>query len=289
MSTDLDTYQTPTPAPYSVGGNLIREAAAVMADAHTLAKAICNTAMVPKHFQGKPDECAAAMLYGASLGLDPMQAVKGIYVVHGTAALYARAMASIVMRDGHQLWTESSTDEAVTVCGRRRGTDNVETSTWTYARAKKAGYTSNPKYDSDPQAMLYAKAVSEVARKIAPDSLSGVYSVEELEVERVESRPNRPAVTLESLTRGQKVNTATGEVTGEQPAASRDQLNRIGAAFDAVFTESARSNDGKAKRASYLRDVLGRDATAGDLTTDEADLVITALTEDQNGDGDDEQ
>ena len=134
--------------------------------------------------------------------------------------------------------------------------------------------------------MLYAKAVSEVARKIAPDSLSGVYSVEELEVERVESRPNRPAVTLESLTRGQKVNTTTGEVT--EPA-TRDQLNRIGAAFDAVFTDSARSNDGKAKRASYLRDVLGRDATAGDLTTDEADLVLTALTEDQNGDGDDEQ
>lgn len=285
MSTDLDTYQTPTPAPYSVGGNLIREAAAVMADAHTLAKAICNTAMVPKHFQGKPDECAAAMLYGASLGLDPMQAVKGIYVVHGTAALYARAMASIVMRDGHQIWTESSTDEAVTVSGRRRGTDNVETSTWTYARAKKAGYTSNPKYDSDPQAMLYAKAVSEVARKIAPDSLSGVYSVEELEVERVESRPNRPAVTLESLTRGQKVNTTTGEVT--EPA-TRDQLNRIGAAFDTVFTDSARSNDGKAKRASYLRDVLGRDATAGDLTTDEADLVLAALTEDQTSDGDEQ-
>lgn len=285
MSTDLDTYQTPTPAPYSVGGNLIREAAAVMADAHTLAKAICNTAMVPKHFQGKPDECAAAMLYGASLGLDPMQAVKGIYVVHGTAALYARAMASIVMRDGHQLWTESSSDEAVTVCGRRRGTDNVETSTWTYARAKKAGYTSNPKYDSDPQAMLYAKAVSEVARKIAPDSLSGVYSVEELEVERVESRPNRPAVTLESLTRGQKVNTTTGEVT--EPA-TRDQLNRIGAAFDAVFTDSARSNDGKAKRADYLRDVLGRDATAGDLTASEADLVLAALAEDrQPDDGDD--
>ena len=287
MSTDLDTYQTPTPAPYSVGGNLIREAAAVMADAHMLAKAICNTAMVPKHFQGKPDECAAAMLYGASLGLDPMQAVKGIYVVHGTAALYARAMASIVMRDGHQIWTESSTDEAVTVSGRRRGTDNVETSTWTYARAKKAGYTSNPKYDSDPQAMLYAKALSEVARKIAPDSLSGVYSVEELEVERVESRPNRPAVTLESLTRSQKVNTTTGEVTDEQPA-TRDQLNRIGAAFDEVFTDSASSNDGKAKRASYLRDVLGRDATAGDLTTSESDLVLAALAEDrQPDDGDD--
>ena len=96
MTADVARYQPTTdiaPAPFSAGGNLIREAAAVMADAHALAKAICNTQMIPQHFKGKPDECAAAMLYGASLGLDPMQAVKGIYVVHGSAALYARTMA----------------------------------------------------------------------------------------------------------------------------------------------------------------------------------------------------
>ena len=123
MNTELTAYQPPAgaPAPFSAGGNLIREAAAVMADAHMLAKAICGTQMVPQHFRGKPDETAAAMLYGASLGLDPMQAVKGIYVVHGSAALYARTMASIVLRDGHELRTVSSDDTAVTVTGRRRG------------------------------------------------------------------------------------------------------------------------------------------------------------------------
>ena len=186
MTADVARYQPTTdiaPAPFSAGGNLIREAAAVMADAHALAKAICNTQMIPQHFKGKPDECAAAMLYGASLGLDPMQAVKGIYVVHGSAALYARTMASIVLRDQHELWTVESTNEAVTVAGRRRGTDRVEQSTWTYERAQLAGYTSNAKYKTDPQAMLYAKAVSEVCRKIAPDSLAGIYSVEELELE----------------------------------------------------------------------------------------------------------
>jgi hypothetical protein len=102
------------------GANLIREAAAVMADAHKLAVAVANTQMIPKHFQGKPDECAAAMLYGASLGLDPMQSVRQIYVVHGQAALYARAMVALVMGAGHEVWTVESTDESVTVAGRRR-------------------------------------------------------------------------------------------------------------------------------------------------------------------------
>ena len=171
------------------GANLIREAAAVMADAHALAAAVAGTQMIPKHFQGKPDECAAAMLYGASLGLDPMQSVRQIYVVHGQAALYARAMSALVMGAGHEVWTVESTDQSVTVAGRRRGSQSVESSTWTFERANKAGYTSNAKYKTDPQAMLYSKALSEVCRKIAPDVLSGVYAVEELQMERWEQAP----------------------------------------------------------------------------------------------------
>lgn len=175
----------------TTGANLIREAAAVMADAHALASAVANTQMIPKHFQGKPDECAAAMLYGASLGLDPMQSVRQIYVVHGQAALYARAMSALVLGAGHEVWTVESTDESVTVAGRRRGAQAVESSTWTFDRANKAGYTNNAKYKTDPQAMLYSKALSEVCRKIAPDVLSGVYAVEELQMERWDSAPQQ--------------------------------------------------------------------------------------------------
>ena len=203
------------PTTGSTGANLIREAAAVMADAHALAKAVCNTAMVPKHFQGKPDDTAAAMLYGASLGLDPMQAVRAVYVVHGQPGLSARSMDALTKAAGHEVWTEGSTDDAVTVCGRRKGSERIERSTWTIERATKAGYVptidpktgeyrknqygkliGNEKYLTDPQAMLHAKATAEVCRKIAPDVLSGVYAVEELQSERweaevVSSTPNR--------------------------------------------------------------------------------------------------
>ncbi|NKS14651.1 hypothetical protein GS580_27720 [Rhodococcus hoagii] len=49
---------------------------------------------------------------------------------------------------------------------------------------EEGGYTSNKKYDTDPQAMLYAKAATEVARKIAPDVLLGIaHSREELELD----------------------------------------------------------------------------------------------------------
>ena len=300
MTADVARYQPTTdiaPAPFSAGGNLIREAAAVMADAHMLAKAICNTQMIPQHFKGKPDECAAAMLYGASLGLDPMQAVKGIYVVHGSAALYARTMASIVLRDQHELWTVESTNEAVTVAGRRRGTDRVEQSTWTYERAQLAGYTSNAKYKTDPQAMLYAKAVSEVCRKIAPDSLAGVYAVEELQLEKVrpgaDDRPARAvtAATFTSVTAAKPepapapaeeppagVDPDTGEVTGPTRAA----LDAMFTAFtDAGFDTDARTAEGKKARLGYMSQILNRpvDATK-DLTVADVEAVTDALAAD---------
>lgn len=283
MTADVARYQPTTdiaPAPFSAGGNLIREAAAVMADAHALAKAICNTQMIPQHFKGKPDECAAAMLYGASLGLDPMQAVKGIYVVHGSAALYARTMASIVLRDQHELWTVESTNEAVTVAGRRRGTDRVEQSTWTYERAQLAGYTSNAKYKTDPQAMLYAKAVSEVCRKIAPDSLVGVYAVEELQLEKVwpgaDDRPAR-AVTAATFTSVTAAKPEPATAPADEPPADDPLTDVQRDTLTALFDEAGIPAE---NQRAYIADRLDRDDNRRKLTVAEADAVIAHLRRD---------
>ena len=292
MTADVARYQPTTdiaPAPFSAGGNLIREAAAVMADAHALAKAICNTQMIPQHFKGKPDECAAAMLYGASLGLDPMQAVKGIYVVHGSAALYARTMASIVLRDQHELWTVESTNEAVTVAGRRRGTDRVEQSTWTYERAQLAGYTSNAKYKTDPQAMLYAKAVSEVCRKIAPDSLAGVYAVEELQLEKVrpgaDDRPAR-AVTAATFTSVTAAKPEPAPAPADEPPADDPLTDVQRDTLTALFDEAGIPAE---NQRAYIADRLERADNRRKLTAAEADAVIAHLRHDMAQEAQDAQ
>lgn len=283
MNTELATR--PTVDPPAIGGtgaNLIREAAAVMADAHALAKAVAGTQMIPKHFQGKPDECAAAMLYGASLGLDPMQSVRQIYVVHGQAALYARAMAALVLGAGHGLWTVESTDESVTVAGCRRGSDRTETATWTYARANKAGYTNNSKYKSDPQAMLYSKALSEVCRKIAPDVLSGVYSVEEMQLEAREVAPAAKPKGMEGLRAA--VATEPVEYAEVEPEAAEEpisdaQMRKIGAAMrDAGITE-------RDQALAFVVDVIGRPVESRkELTKVEAGRVIVTLEQDAPAD-----
>lgn len=153
-----------------------------MTAAKQLADALCATDMVPAQFKGKPGNGAAAILYGAELGLDPIQSLQNVFIVQGKPAIYARTAIALLLGHGIKIETVSSTDEAVTVRGTRG--DVVEEATWDIARATKAGYTSNAKYKTNPQEMLYSKAAMEVARKIAPDVLLGIaYSSEEMELE----------------------------------------------------------------------------------------------------------
>lgn len=171
------------PAQSEALGQLMAHAEAMSA-AKQLADALSQTDMVPKDYKGKPGNAAAAILYGAELGLDPIQSLQQIFVIHGSPAIYARTAVALVKRHGVIVETVSSDNTAVTVRATDPRTGQVETATWDIARAELAGYTSNAKYNTNPQEMLYAKAAMEVCRKIAPDVLLGVpYSREELDLE----------------------------------------------------------------------------------------------------------
>lgn len=178
----------------------LEEHARAMDTAFKLADAMCNTQLVPTIYRNKPQDGTAAILYGAELGLTPIQSLQQIFVVHGSPGIYARTMAALLKRRGYKIWTESTSDEAVTVMGTAPD-GTAEASTWTIERAEKAGYTSNKKYETDPQAMLYAKAVTEVCRKLAPEVLLGIATEDEVIEDdsapikvRNEAQPQAPGV-----------------------------------------------------------------------------------------------
>lgn len=156
--------------------------AGALADAGYLARSLAPTSYVPEHLRGKPADVAVTILKGAALGLDPIAAMDAIYVARGRPALYSRAMHAVVVQAGHEVWIEDASDDSVTVCGRRRGTDRIQTATWDLERARRAGYLTNRKYAQEPRSMLRARAIAEVCRLIAPDALMGLsHSVEELD------------------------------------------------------------------------------------------------------------
>ena len=138
--TELVVREDAAPALYEsdpTGGRLVAWAAAAHA-AHQLASALCKTAFAPKHFRDNPGDSTAAIMAGDELGLSPLAALRSIYVIHGTPAMYARTMVALVQSKGHEVWTDSTSDAVVIVCGRRRGSDKVERAEWKIERARSA-------------------------------------------------------------------------------------------------------------------------------------------------------
>ena len=298
--TELATYTpaaTPAPLTYAddpTGGRLLAWADAARA-ANQLARALVNTSFVPRvkatNGQMVPiseGDATAQILMGDELGLSPLAALRSLFVVHGTPSMFARTMVALVQSHGHEVWTDATSDASVTVSGRRKGSTHTESVTWTTARAAKAKYTNNPKYSSNPQEMLYAKAAAEVCRKIAADVLAGIpATVEELEL----SEP-APTVTVTRTsapsTKAQRKPAAAPAEPEEPPLEpvvsgvthtvtqlrSEPQMRKLWAlAKEAGMDEAAFR--------AYLNDATGREVeSTKTITADEASRLIDELEQD---------
>lgn len=191
----MDAPQMPTVQAGALDS--LQQQVAAMDAASRLAGALCSTAMVPKQYQGKPDDGAAAILYGAELGMNPIQSLQNVMVINGKPGVEARTMVALLKTKGYRVETVEQSDTKVTVRGVAPD-GHEEISTWTIDRAAQAGYTSNALYKKIPAQMLWAKAATEVCRKIAPDVLLGIaYSTEELRLEgavkATATRKDRPS------------------------------------------------------------------------------------------------
>ena len=133
--------------------------------------------------------------------------------------MYTRTMLAITLAAGHEVNTEDSTDSRAIVVGRRRGSQHTERVVVTMDQAKKAGWTKNSKYNTEPATMLLARAQSQVCRRVAPDALLGMaYSAEELD----DDNPATVSVTRGAGTRTVKRATAPEPEEPELDIAAAD-------------------------------------------------------------------
>lgn len=260
--------------------------------AHDIAVPLANTDFVPQHFRGNPAAATAAVLAGAEVGFSPMQSLQSIFVISGKPALYAQAMRALVQARGHQVWTEDQTDARVVVCGQRRGSQRVEKAVWSYDRAKKAGYTRNAKYQSDPIGMLTARATADVCRRIAADALAGLaYSVEELYDEPPLAPENGPQ-GRRTARRAQPAPVAPAPVDDAEPELEETPAaESVPVTEDGVTTAQIRKMgvlmrevdlSDRADALAYVARVIGREVgSRNELTKDEASAVIDALEADR--------
>lgn len=298
-TTELDISPANVLGTPGAGTVQLAEWAMELTAAHQLGTALSGTQFVPRDFQGKPDACAAAILAGKSLGLDPMNALSNIFVVHGKPAMYARTMAALVLREGHEVIRSAASDSSVTVRARRKGSREWQEFTWDIQRADKAGYLSNAKYKTNPIEMLTAKALAEACRVIAPDVLTGVaaYSVEEVELEDMGEQPKAPsaasrlaeAAAAKQEPKRQDAPPPAPEpadeplpVATEEPKCSRSQQTKL---RDAL---KANGHETKEDMLRITSAWVGREvASAAELTVTEANEFTKELEDAAAGKNDD--
>jgi len=146
-----------------------------------LSQRIANTPFVPTALRGKNEAVLACVLYGAELGLGPMQSLNSIHVIEGRTAMSPELMRAMVARHGHRIDVVENSATACEVKGIRSDTGSTATVRWTMEDAKLAGLAGKNNWKTYPRAMLLARATSELCRITFPDVIAGLsYTPEEV-------------------------------------------------------------------------------------------------------------
>jgi hypothetical protein len=159
------------------------------------ARKLSASDLLPKSYQGKPQNVLLAVEYGRSLGLDPITAINMTHVVQGRPTASAQLVGALVRRAGHTLRVRGDINSATCKIIRADDPEFTFEATWTMERAKQAGVLSNPVWKTYPANMLKARAITECARDACPEVLAGIsYTAEEIggEIEVVEAQTKAP-------------------------------------------------------------------------------------------------
>jgi hypothetical protein len=156
-------------------------------------KSALDTGLLSASIQS-PQQALIILLTGQELGMGPMESLRGIHVVKGKAELSAVAMSSRLLKGGVAIQTLTLDHETCrlqftrTIGGHKT---QIQTS-FTKQDAERAQLWGKGNWVKYPQDMLYARALTRGARRIAADLIAGAYVKGEIsdavEVEREEKR-----------------------------------------------------------------------------------------------------
>lgn len=168
------------------------------------------------YFEDAKQEAQAVVkvLAGQELGVPPIQAMTGIYIVKGRIALGANIMAMLIKRSGKYTYkVVKLTDEECEIVFYE-GNQEIGKSSFTRKDAERAGTQNMQKF---PRNMLFARAMSNGAKWYTPDVFGGpVYVPEEL---------GDGSAPIEDIPEGVVIDSSTGEIV-EQPQPTQDSGER---------------------------------------------------------------
>ncbi|HYM24959.1 MAG TPA: hypothetical protein VEU08_17200 [Vicinamibacterales bacterium] len=180
-------------------------------EAFRLAQYIASTELVPKQYQGKPNDVLVAIQYGMELGFPPMQALQSIAVINGRPSVWGDGfMALIIGSDPYRehdeyflvngdrrefLTAKDLQDDNTTAVSTfwRKDRQNPITGVFSVGQAKKAQLLGKQgPWSTYPDRMLKMRARGFAGRDGFADILRGIKSTEELLDTPVDELPQIP-------------------------------------------------------------------------------------------------
>jgi hypothetical protein len=160
-------------------------APANITEAIKFSELLAKSQMVPRQYQGKPEDILVAVQWGCEVGLAPLQSLQNIAVINGKPSIYGDAAMALVLASPVCEGIEESiegegTPNPVAVCvARRRGRAPVE-SRFSVEDAKRAGlWGKQGPWTAYPKRMLAMRARGFAIRDCFADVLKGLITAEE--------------------------------------------------------------------------------------------------------------
>ena len=160
-------------------------APANITEAIKFSEMLSKSNMVPRAYQGKPEDILVCVQWGYEIGLAPMQALQNIAVINGKPSVYGDAamalvLASPVCEGIEESIEDEGTPNPVAVCIARRKGRNPVRSTFSVEDAKRAGlWGKQGPWTAYPKRMLAMRARGFAIRDCFADVLKGLITAEE--------------------------------------------------------------------------------------------------------------
>ena len=156
-----------------------------MTEAIQFSEMLASSNMIPKQYQGKPNDVLVCVQWGYEMGLAPMQALQNIAVINGKPSVYGDAAMALVQNnpvceDIEEFIEDEGTPNPVAVCVAKRKGRKPVTARFSVEDAKRAGlWGKQGPWTQYPKRMLQMRARGFALRDAFPDVLKGLITIEE--------------------------------------------------------------------------------------------------------------
>jgi len=180
-------------------------APATITEAMEFSKMLADSSMVPRAYQGKPQDIMVCVQWGYEIGLAPMQALQNIAVINGKPSVYGDAAMALVQAspvcEGVEEYMEGEgTPNPVAVCVAHRKGRKPVTAKFSVEDAKRAGlWGKQGPWQAYPKRMLAMRARGFALRDAFPDVLKGLITAEEAQDFPDEAKPKAARNPLDAL------------------------------------------------------------------------------------------